>query len=390
MKRILSLGTLSLSIVCAAACGAGPDAGAVGAVAVSAAPPGPQMAAGKRRPDEPDGPITAAVRDDAIAAILRELPAKYVYPDRVVAVVAALRERQERGEYAAMTTGQALARALTQHINEVLKDAHFRVFFSPTRLPEREQADKPTAEEQAEYARVEKHLNGGFERAERLPGNIGYVEVRSFGFTRRGYDAAAAAMAFVADTDALIVDVRRNGGGDPEMVAALTTYLFAESVHLNDIYFRPDNATRQFWTLPGVPGRRYVDREVYVLTSERTGSGAEEFAYNLQQLKRATIVGATTWGGANPGDVVRLNDHFSAFVPTGAAINPITKTNWEGVGVKPDLPTPADDALRVAQVKILEKRVASEPDPELRRQLEERLRELEHPTSSADKPGGGS
>lgn len=366
MKRMLLL-------VCAMGCGPA----SVGEPAdVAGAPSGPQMAAGKDAQAWPDGPITEALRDDAIAAILRELPARYVYPDRTEAVVTAIRERQGRGEYAGLTTGQALAGALTKDINEVLKDAHFRVFFSVARLPERAQADKPTPEEQAKYTLTGNKFNGGFERAERLPGNIGYLEVRSFGFTRRGYDAAAAAMAFLAETDALIFDIRRNGGGDPDMVAALTTYLFAEPTHLNDIYSRTDESTRQYWTLPGVPGRRYLDREVYVLTSKQTGSGAEEFAYNLQQLKRATIVGETTWGGANPGDEVRLNDHFSAFVPTGAAINPITKTNWEGVGVKPDVATPADDALRVVQVRILEKKVAAETDPQLRRGLEERLREL--------------
>lgn len=366
-KRMFSL------LMCVAGCG---PAQVREPVDVAAAEPGPRMAAGNGAPERPDGPITAELRDETIAAILRELPARYVYPDLTAPAVAAIRERQGRGEYAGISTGQALAAALTQHINEVLKDAHFRVFFSVARLPERVQADKPTPEELAKHAEVERAVNGGFERAERLPGNIGYLEVRSFGFTRRGYDAAAAAMAFLAETDALIVDIRRNGGGDPDMVATLTTYLFGESVHLNDIYYRPDNATRQYWTLPGVPGRRYLGREVYVLTSKQTGSGAEEFAYNLQQLKRATIVGETTWGGANPGDVVRLGDHFSAFVPTGAAINPITKTNWEGVGVKPDVATPADDALRVAQVRILEQKLAAEQDPELRRGLEDRLREL--------------
>jgi retinol-binding protein 3 len=200
--------------------------------------------------------------------------------------------------------------------------------------------------------------------------------VRSFGFPSRGYDAAVAAMSFVSETDALIVDIRHNGGGDPDMVASLSSYLFAEPVHLNDLYFRPENTTRQFWTLAGVPGKRYLDRDIYVLTSKQTGSAAEEFAYNLKNLKRATIVGEVTWGGANPGGTVRLNDHFAAFVPSGRAINPISKTNWEGVGVKPDLEAPAEDALRLVQVKILEKRIAQEKDPERKKNLEERLGEL--------------
>jgi retinol-binding protein 3 len=332
---------------------------------------------GDRKPQGPDGPITAALRDQTIDGLLKALADKYVFPEKAAEVKKAISARKARREYDSITTGHALATALTDHINLVLKDAHFNVRFSLENLPERAQAEKPSAEEIQRAEVFERIINGGFEKVERLPGNIGYIEVRSFAFPKRGYEAAAAAMGFVAETDALIIDIRRNGGGDPDAVAALSSYFFPEPVHLNDIYFRPANETRQFWTMPGVSGKRYLDREIYVLTSKKTGSAAEEFAYNLKQLKRATILGEVTWGGANPGDVMRLNDHFSAFVPNGRAINPITKTNWEGVGVKPDIEAPADDALRVAQVKLLEKRIAATKDPELKRNFEERLRELE-------------
>jgi C-terminal processing protease CtpA/Prc len=225
-------------------------------------------------------------------------------------------------------------------------------------------------------------LNGGFERVERLPGNIGYVEVRGFGFLERGSVAAAAAMDFVAETDALIIDLRRNGGGEPEMVLALCSYFFGESVHVNDIYDRPKNETRQFWTTTSVPGRPYLGKDVYVLTSKRTGSGAEEFAYDLQQQKRATIVGERSWGGAHPGEMIRLSDHLAAFIPSGRAINPISKTNWEGTGVSPDIAAPADDALRVAQMKALEKQLVTVKIPELKKSIENRLKEL-----SGEAPG---
>jgi C-terminal processing protease CtpA/Prc len=334
------------------------------------------LAAEARPPQGPDGPITPALRGETIDVILRELGASYVFPDKAKEVVKAIRARQKRGEYESIATGHGLATALTAHINEVLKDAHFGVQFSKDKLPERAKTDKPSASEIAEHDQMEQRTNGGFEKVERLPGNIGYIEVRSFMFPRRGYEAAAAAMNFVAGTDALIIDIRQNGGGEPDMVAALSSYFFAEPVHLNDLYFRPANETRQFWTFSGVPGKKYVDREIYVLTSKRTGSAAEEFAYNLQQLKRATIVGEVTWGGAHPGDILRLNDHFSAFVPNGRAINPISKTNWEGVGVKPDIEAPSDDALRIAQIKLLEKRVLAAKDARLKQALEARLREL--------------
>lgn len=372
--RPLHITTGLSSLIIAGTLGCTPVAAAAGPPAPPAAS-GPQMAAPPAS-EAPDAPITAAERNEALDAIARALTEKYVFPDRAAEVVKSLRARRKRGDYDAIGTGQALATTLTKHINEVLKDAHFRVRFSKERLPERKQVDQPSEEELARYGEFEKQVNGGFEKVERLPGNIGYVEVRSFGFPGRGFEAATAAMGFLSETDALIVDVRRNGGGSPEAVAALCSHFFDEPVHLNDLYFRPQNTTRQFWTAP-VAGKRYTGRPIYVLTSKNTGSAAEEFAYNLQNLKRATLVGEVTWGGAHPGDMVRLGDHFSAFVPTGRAISPITKTNWEGVGVKPDIATPADDALRVAQIELLKRRLEVVKDPELREELTERLQELQ-------------
>src|SRR6185295_4025347 len=143
----------------------------------------------------------------------------------------------------------------------------------------------------------------------------------------------------------------------------LCTYFFdGRPVHLNDLYWRASDATQQFWTLSYVPGRRYVNKDVYVLTSGRTFSAAEEFSNNLKTLKRATIVGETTGGGANPGGMARLSDHFAAFVPTGRAINPITKTNWEGTGVEPDVKVPKEQALKTAYIMALNKIVAATKD----------------------------
>jgi C-terminal processing protease CtpA/Prc len=152
------------------------------------------------------------------------------------------------------------------------------------------------------------------------------------------------------DAKALIIDLRSNGGGDPFTVALVASYLFGDKpVHINSLYFRPANRTDDFYTDPNVSGKKFgASKPVFVLTSSRTFSGAEEFAYDVQTQKRATIVGETTGGGANPGGAVRLPYDLTVFVPTGRAINPITKTNWEGVGVKPDVPAAADDALDVA------------------------------------------
>jgi hypothetical protein len=341
------------------------------------ATPGPGMREEEAGSEKgPDGPITAEERATAISTLLAKLNERYIFPDKAKKVESAVRGRMKRGEYDKLATGRAFSRALSDHVNEVLKDAHFKVVYRPEKIPAVEMQGEPTKEEIAHWDAMGRRVNGGFERVERLPGNIGYVEVQSFGFTPRGVEAAAAAMSFLGETDALIIDIRKNGGGDPEMVSALCSYFFADPVHLNDIFDRPKNETRQFWTSPTVSGKRYLGKDVYVLVSKRTGSGAEEFAYDLQTQKRATIIGEKTWGGANPGEMLRLGDHLAAFVPTGRAINPITKTNWEGTGVSPDVAVAADDALRVAQVRLLEKRIGAVEDPELKAALEARLQAL--------------
>jgi C-terminal processing protease CtpA/Prc len=162
-------------------------------------------------------------------------------------------------------------------------------------------------------------------------------------------------MAFLARTKALIIDLRENHGGDPATVALLLSYLFGpEPVHLNDIYWRPDNSTGQYWTQPFVVGRRYGG-DVYVLTSGKTFSAGEELAYDLQSQRRATIVGEVTRGGAHPITIHRIDDHFMAMIPSGRAINPVTHTDWEGVGVKPEVVVPAAEALEKARSLALAK-----------------------------------
>jgi C-terminal processing protease CtpA/Prc len=156
-------------------------------------------------------------------------------------------------------------------------------------------------------------------------------------------------MNFLSHVDAIIFDLRDNGGGDPKMIALISTYLFDKPTHLNDLYNRKEDETTQYWTLPYVPGNRLPDTPAFVLTSKMTFSGAEEFSYNLKNLKRATIIGETTGGGAHPVSGHRIDDHFMIGVPSARAINPVSKTNWEGTGVTPDVPANGSEALDVAE-----------------------------------------
>ncbi len=176
---------------------------------------------------------------------------------------------------------------------------------------------------------------------ERLAGNIGYLDLRAFDPVAFVGDTAAAAMNFLSNTQAIIIDLRKNTGGDPLTVSLMASYFFGpRPVNLNDMFFRPTSETTQFWTLSYLPGRRMPDKGLYLLTSSATFSGGEEFAYDMKTQKRATLIGDVTGGGAHPGSGRRLHDHFMMFVPTGRPINPVTKTDWEGTGVEPDVKSP--------------------------------------------------
>ncbi len=291
---------------------------------------------------------------------MKHLREGYVFPETAKKIEADLRGRLDRNEYADVKSARKLAEVLTEHLQAVSKDKHLRVFYAydPILGAPRNPGPDPGRggrDERRERLRARgEAMNFGFEKVERLEGNVGYLDLRMFMPAELGGDTAAAAMNLLAHTDALIIDVRKNGGGDPSMVALVSSYLFGpEPVHLNDLYFRPEDSTHQWWTLPHVPGRRYEGKPVYVLTSRRTFSAAEEFTYNLKSLKRATIVGETTGGGAHPGGMKRITEHFGMFVPSGRAINPITRTNWEGTGVTPDVPVAADRALATAHLAAL-------------------------------------
>jgi C-terminal processing protease CtpA/Prc len=221
-------------------------------------------------------------------------------------------------------------------------------------MPERPEGP-PDANARAQYRKQMERMNCGFDKVEILSGNVGYLKFDMFGDPDACGPTAIAAMNFLGNVDAIIFDLRANGGGDPKMVAFISSYLFSEPTHLNDLWERKDNSTHQYWTLPYVPGKRLDGKPAYVLTSSQTFSGAEEFTYNLKNLKRATIVGERTGGGAHPVAGHRIDEHFMIGVPFARAINPISKTNWEGTGVEPDVKVAAADALATAQKLVAEK-----------------------------------
>ncbi|MBB5873185.1 hypothetical protein F4553_006619 [Allocatelliglobosispora scoriae] len=279
-----------------------------------------------------------------IESALSLLTSKYVFPDAAAKAAGIIRERQAAGDYDGLGEAE-LGERLTAQLFEVCADKHLRVRVRDAALHDSmSEADADAAWQ--EYLRV---TNYRIARVERLDGNVGYLDLRGVPDPSLGGKAIAAAMELVSQTDALIIDLRKNRGGDPDGVAFWCSYFFPDAeTHLNSIFEPQTGITKQFWTLAFLPGSRYLDRPVYVLTSEFTFSAGEELCYNLQAQGRATLIGRTTRGGAHPTDAFPITPTLEITVPVARSINPVTGTNWEGTGVTPDIDVDAEGAFDVA------------------------------------------
>jgi len=310
-------------------------------------------------------PLTQKERLEVVDAISDQLNDNYIFPDVAKKMSKYISKQRKRGHYKKFTDPMLFADQLTEDLLSVSHDKHIRVRFDPEAIAREQQAisDEDKIALQQQNIDRSKKRNFGFKELKILDGNIGYLDLRGFEDTKYAGETAAAAMNYLSNADAIIFDLRRNGGGSPTMIQLITSYLYdSEPVHLNNFYWRPTDLHTQTWTLPYVPGKRSPDTPVYVLTSNATFSAAEEFSYNLKNLERATLIGETTGGGAHPGGPVIATDRFIIGVPSGRAINPITKTNWEGVGVVPHIQVKSEDALTLAHIKALENLVEKSID----------------------------
>jgi retinol-binding protein 3 len=309
---------------------------------------------------QPDADLPDFVLDDGgraavIDALLQKLNSVYVFPDVAKKMDGAIRARQARREYDRITSGREFAEILTNHLREVCKDGHLGVEYSVASIPRDSEDKPPPAEEINRFRENGRRRNYEFKKVERLDGGIGLLQLDAFYPGEWISDTAAAAMTFLANSDAIILDLRNNHGFAPTGGTLICSYFFKEETRLSDQFNRSENTTRQYWTYSVVPGASLADKDLYILTSSQTFSAPEAFAYDMQALKRATIVGETTGGGAHGTTTHRLADHFRASIPFSRSINPVTKTDWEGVGVKPDVVVPADQALLTAHLIALKK-----------------------------------
>ncbi|MFI0976019.1 S41 family peptidase [Streptomyces sp. NPDC021093] len=285
---------------------------------------------------------------------LNRIVAGYVFPEKAAELDTVIRGRLAAGAYEGLD-GAALCTAVTADFQEVVPDKHLRLLWTdvpqtPVRAGDADDADD--ADENAARAAFSARLreeNQGIRRVEQLEGNVGLIDIRLIPSADEGAAAIGAAMQLVAHTSALVLDLRACPGGMPEGAAMWNSYFFPDDqVHLHDIEDTPSGTSRQFWTVAHLPAPRYLDRPVYILTSADTFSGGEDVAYTLQAHGRAVLVGETTRGGAHPTTRYAVTEHVLVTVPTARTISTVTGTNWEGVGVLPDLPVPADQALATA------------------------------------------
>jgi hypothetical protein len=295
--------------------------------------------------------VDPAERRRVIDGAIANLKQHYVDPDVARKTADALLAHEKSGDDDTATNRPAFAYLLTRQIRDVSHDMHLEVINSQVALPEHPR--EPTPEDLARYRKAMEQQHCMFEKVEVLPHNIGYLKLNFFADTSVCLAAATAAMASLNHVDAVIFDLRDNMGGFPNMVSLISGYLFD---HPEYMYNPREAPTLQSWTPSPVPGNRLADKPVYVLTSARTISGAEEFCYDLKMLKRATLVGETTRGSAHAGVFHRIDDHFGMGIPEVRAINPYAKTDWEGTGVDPDVKVKAADALetavKLAQTKL--------------------------------------
>lgn len=311
-------------------------------------------------------------RELVIDETLAQIKAEYVHPERYPAIEQNVRKHQEAGAYGAAGSEEEFVKLLTSHLQEISKDKHMSLRYQPNVRTLRPQAFASTAAKREQ----ERRDNYGLRKVEILPGNVGYLDVFHFhDDAEQAMEAFGAAMGFVANTDALIIDLRGHRGGG-EAMQLLASYFFDKPFTVMELRYR-GNRKVEAKSFANIPGKRYLGKPVWLLTSGRTFSAGEAFAYSMKSLKRATLVGATTRGGGNPNMMLPLRKDYLLSIPIGESVSPVDGGSWEGVGVQPDVATDEKAALGVAHRQALERLRNQAQDEGLRASLAKQIEALE-------------
>lgn len=294
--------------------------------------------------------LGATSRHRIIASAIASIKQHHIDPVEAQKAADALLAHERQGDDDSAKSTEEFARLATKQMREATGNHELELLYSLRAIPKRPPGPPPPLP--TAYRDEMRRVNCAFERVEILPHNIGYLKLNAFADTTVCQSTATAAMAKLNNADSLIFDLRDNGGGFPSMVSLISAYLFD---HPEYLYCPLENTTAASWTHSPIPGNKLANKPVYVLTSHRTISAAEEFAYNLKMLKRATLVGETTAGGAHAANLHSIGDNFYVATVEVRAINPYSKGDWNEIGIDPDFKVRAPDALKSA-LKLADKR----------------------------------
>jgi hypothetical protein len=284
--------------------------------------------------------LDASERRRVIEAAAVHLKQHYFDPGRAAKIANALLAHEKNGDNNAIVDGPKFAETLTRQMREAGQDVDLKVEYSRDTLP-----DHPQTPDPARYHAFLLQNQCLLQKIEMLPHAIGYIQLDGFADLSVCRPAVTKAMASLNTAKALIFDLRNNRGGDPAMVSFVAAYLFDHP----ETWYNPRGGVTSSKTESPVTGNHLANKPVYLLTSAATWSAAEQFSYDLKMLKRATLIGETTGGGAHAGVFHRLDDHFGMGIPEVRVINPYGKNDWEGTGVAPDVKVSAADALAAAE-----------------------------------------
>jgi hypothetical protein len=328
-------------------------------------------------------PLSAGATKTLIDSLTNQIIKYYVIKDAAIKINSYIKKRYKEGHYNNIKDPHVLAGALTSDILFINRDEHLHLEYNPKLASELLGNIEDVPKMVAEKLRQEKEKNFGFKKVEILNGNIGYLEISGFSRLNNYSKATAdAALKLLANSRAIIIDLRYGVGGSPEMVNHIISHFFKQSTHVMDIYIRSENTTLPYWTAPDSSYGALTEIPLYILTSYKTFSAAEGLSYQLQSLKRATIVGETTRGGAHTVTYRPLSSGFVCDIPFGRAISPLTKKNWEKTGVVPDIKVPAERALEIAEAKIFEEAFRNSKDSSEIKSLKwqlELMQSINHP-----------
>jgi hypothetical protein len=296
--------------------------------------------------------FTAKERNAVIDTLIAKLDSVYVYREVAKKMAEAIRLHWQSHDYDTVNDRQVFATMLTTQLQAISRDGHLGVDYSVKPVMD-ETPGSPPPNVVDQFRKTWARNNFNFKKVEVMEGNIGLLELNTFFPAEWIKDLAQASMIFLANSDAVIIDLRNNHGFAPDGVLLIESYFFNDAVHLSDGYDRDAKTIRQTWTMPIVPGTKLGNMDLYILVSKNTFSAPEDFTYNLQALGHAKVIGEVTGGGAHGTKPYKIGTYFTASIPFSYSVNPVTHTDWEGKGIQPDIEVPADQALLIAQIMAI-------------------------------------